>query len=158
MIRFAIAGFSLATVFATVTGAPFAARASLDPNAPIVYMRQSCGSMANCFSEQGSSSGSLSDLTAWINGTRAPSPANPLIVDIGSGLFKGDYSCFDPYFANGGGPLPSGNVGHVTFRGAGRTVTTIQSGFIFAFGCAGLEFRDLHPQRSHRRAAQLRHQ
>ncbi len=99
--------------------------AAEDPR--ILYVRKSCGSLANCFD----GSQPLSAATTAAVGL-APSAEFPVIIDIGPGRFNEWASC--------------GNWGHVTFRGAGRDHTTIGSalsvGMIFS-GCDAIGVRDL---------------
>ena len=59
----------------------------------------------NCFSD-------LASLNSWIS-TRAPSSSNPLLVEIGPGIFGGTFTC--------------SSLGNITLRGSGRTNTTIGS-------------------------------
>ena len=110
-------GLSLASQLATAA----------DSTAPVVRLRSNCSengiALNNCFT-------SLGALTTWIWSTRLPSPAAPLIVEIGPGTFNGTFSC--------------SNSGYVTLRGSGPLKTKIQAGQpIRSTNCTELEFEDL---------------
>lgn len=75
----------------------------------VVRLRSDCLDEAPpaCFTDSGS-------LMTWLWGTRNPSAASPVLVDIGPGEFT-RLDC------------PSG-MGHVTFRGSGQDNTVIRGG------------------------------
>jgi hypothetical protein len=104
---------------------------AVDPNAPVVIVRQDCTGLSDCFE-------TMSGLQSWMWGTRLPSAANPLLVDIGPGEFD-RFEC----------PAATPANGHVTFRGSGRDQTRIKGGdsvnkgAITASGCENLSFQDL---------------
>ncbi|GAB4507378.1 MAG: hypothetical protein Tsb0026_02570 [Sulfuricaulis sp.] len=105
--------------------------AAIDPAAPVVLLRTSCndgagGTLNNCFT-------AMSSLITWIDGTRHPNAANPLVVEIGPGTF-GRFSC--------------GNGGYTTLRGSGREKTVITNGEEYnnafhADNCTQLELSEL---------------
>lgn len=105
--------------------------AIVDPAAPAVMLRTNCqeagSTLNNCFI-------SMESLLTWLQNTRRPSAANPLLVQMGPGSF-GTYTCDDS--------------GHTTFNGAGRNVTAIakmEVGHILSGsspGCTNLEFNNL---------------
>lgn len=107
-----------------------AAYAVPDPSASVVYLRTDCTvggvSLVNCFT-------TMDSLVTWIDGTRHPSAANPLLVEIGPGTFA-RFSC--------------SNGGYTTLRGSGREKTVITNGAEYnnAFSvsnCTQLELSDL---------------
>jgi hypothetical protein len=125
-----------ATVFATTTLFSVEVPAALDPQSASVQLRQTCsdvnGDFNNCFTD-------LPTLNAWISDVRRPSAANPLVVDIGPGVFQGQFLCdYTP-------SDPGTYEGYVTFRGAGKgnTVITNITYPISTVACKGLVFRDL---------------
>lgn len=83
------------------------ASAVIDNNAPVVKLRTTCQEGAitldNCFTNMGT-------LIGWITGTRIPTSAKPLSVEIGPGTFDG---------------FNLSGVGDISFRGAGLDKTTI---------------------------------
>lgn len=107
-----------------------AASAAIDNDASIVKLRTSCteggAALNNCFSE-------MSSLITWINSTRMPSQDAPLSVEVGPGTFGG-FSC---------------SFTDVSFRGAGRDITTIgapNQGAIYTSStsiCSRLHVQDL---------------
>ncbi|MCO6411192.1 MAG: hypothetical protein J5I92_00460 [Thiogranum sp.] len=84
--------------------------AAIDNNAPVVQLRTSCDvngtTLDNCFT-------SMSDVLGWISGTRQPTEASPLKVDIGPGTF---------------GRFHGYNGCYVTLSGSGRKHTIIDRG------------------------------
>ena len=83
-----------------------------DINTDMVSLKKQCGASENCAE-------SFFELIPWIWNTRIPDSNNPLLVNIGPGTFR---------IANpdtGYGMLFCNSGGHVTFRGAGRSTTTI---------------------------------
>jgi hypothetical protein len=117
-------------ILASVVFFPRVASA-VDPNAPVVLLRQDCTGLSNCFN-------TMASLQTWVWGTRSPSTSNPLLVDIGPGEF-GRFECPSATPANG----------HVTFRGSGREQTRIKGGdsvnkgAITVHGCEKMSFLDL---------------
>ncbi|GEM_PF-6597799 len=105
-------------------------------DAAIVYLRTSCiegaspqVTLSNCFD----GSNGVSDLTAWISGTRQPTASNTLLVEVGPGSYA---------------PIVCGNWGYTTFRGAGKAntvfISTGSSGALSASNsCTELEFQHL---------------
>lgn len=83
-----------------------------DPNAAVVKLRDPFNggcleagvTLDNCFTD-------VASLNSWI-GTRLPSAAKPLLVDIGPGTFTDE-------------PFRCVNKGHITVRGSGRPNTTL---------------------------------
>lgn len=115
--------------------------ATVSDTAAVVYLRyddpnkndDGCsGIVANCFT-------SLDDVFNWITTIRKPSAATPLLVQISPGK----------YFKENQGVLrcsPNGAAGHISFSGAGRQQTFIESdiGFTLSFNaCEEIEFKDL---------------
>lgn len=109
--------------------------AVIDSNAPVVKLRDTANggcteagtSLNNCFT-------TLSALTLWINGTRKPAAATPLIVDIGPGKFVGAFTCD-----------MSNYPGYVTLRGAGMKNTIIENPHmpVSTSGCVQMRFSDM---------------
>ncbi len=87
-----------------------------DIDADIISLRTDCNvdgaAISNCFNN-------LPDLQTWIWDERAPNAANPLLINIGPGVFysKTSSSQSEGAFCK--------NSGHVTFRGAGQDKTII---------------------------------
>jgi hypothetical protein len=100
---------------------PVAASASNE----IAFLREDCGSLSPCYTTS-------SALLSWLWGTRNPTANDPVTVDIGPGTF---------------GPLSCQDDGHVTFRGAGRSHTVIESTgstpAVSLDDCDGVDFQDL---------------
>lgn len=88
--------------------------AAVDTNATVVQLRKSCHEengtvlISNCFTD-------LPTLNSWIWNTRNPQPsaASPLLVEIGPGVFTGQFTCT--------------NKGYVTLRGAGMGNSIIEN-------------------------------
>lgn len=109
--------------------------AVIDNNAPIVKLRDTANggcteggvSLNNCFT-------TLLSMTQWIDGTRKPAAATPLLVDIGPGKFIGTFSC-----------QISNYPGYVTLRGAGMKNTTIENAQmpVNTSGCVQMRFSDM---------------
>jgi len=103
-------GIVLSTMAFCTIALSAAVYADPDPTAGVVYLRTDCTeggvTVANCVT-------TMSSLLNWINNTRHPSAANPLVVEIGPGTFKA-FNC------NGGG--------YTTLRGSGRQNTIITNG------------------------------
>lgn len=107
---------------------PGAAYAVIQSDADVVLVRQSCaapggGALDNCFTGMG-------PLQLWLHGTRMPTPADPVLVEIGPGSF---------------GKLHCQDIGGVTLRGSGRTHTTLKHFHspISALRCDALDVKDL---------------
>lgn len=126
---------SLFLAFALSIFTSLPAFAVIDDNAPIVMLRDTANggctetgaSLNNCFT-------TLSALTQWINGTRKPAAATPLLVDIGPGKFIGTFSC-----------QISNYPGYVTLRGAGMKNTTIENAQnpVSTMGCVQMRFSNM---------------
>lgn len=122
-----------AATFSFFTSLP--AFAVIDNNAPVVKLRdpgsggctEAGVSLNNCFT-------TLSALTQWVTGTRKPSAATPLVVDIGPGKFVGSFSCDSTNYP-----------GYVTLRGAGMENTTIENpdSPVSTNGCVDMHFSDM---------------
>jgi len=116
------------------------------PDAQTVKLLLDCNSAANCFE-------STTALTDWISGTRHPSAAAPLLVEIGPGEFPGGLTCgLGGFMLFQFQPLPAKRFDYVTFRGAGPDVTRIgvhedvwvgDTWAIGADGCNQLNFEAL---------------
>lgn len=135
-----------ASVTASIIGVLFinsqamAATNTADINAAAINLRTNCIEngieITNCFNN-------LPDLLDWTWGIRTPAANNPLLVNIGPGIFYGkpDDSFFGGSFCR--------NNGYVTFRGAGQEHTTISASLGNALGgitvatCDSLAFEDL---------------
>lgn len=114
------------------------ASAVIDSNAPVVKLRNSASGgcveagtpINNCFG----GANAVTDLITWISGTRKPTVASPLLVDIGPGTYPG-FTC--------------SNWGYTTFRGAGRDKTTFSGvlsasqNALKATKCTELEFQHM---------------
>jgi hypothetical protein len=105
-------------------------------NAERVSLKTTCSGDPNCFN-------SFDSLLSWMWGTRNPSAANPLAVDIGLGTFLTPSGFAALCAAN-----PPLSRGWVTFRGAGQDRTVISGGPVFApaiyvLHCTELNFQDL---------------
>lgn len=94
--------------------------AATDSNAASVKLQTSCTEatvpLNNCFT-------TISSLLSWITGTRIPTQAVPLKVDIGPGKFINDFD----------GAV---TLGDISFRGSGRDITIISNPSV------GLTFKD----------------
>jgi hypothetical protein len=106
---------------------------TVSPTADVVYVRQDCGTMNDCFN-------SLPLAGWWLWLVRHPSATDPVVLEIGPGDF-------DPFDCPGGQGSPNG---FVTLRGSGRDRTRIvrsvfQSGLgaITADDCEALTVQDL---------------
>lgn len=117
---------------------PTTARAAPDPapdaNAGVVYLRTSCN-VANSGSGESPAKNcfeSLNALNTWIWVTRKPGAANPLLVEMGPGTFRGKIIC-------------ANQAGLVSFRGAGRGQTVIQekTETVGALNCGNISFAHL---------------
>lgn len=111
------------------------ATAAPDPGASTIRLEKDCGADPNCLTTVGS-------LMNWIWNTRTPSPsaASPLLVLIGPGEFSGSpLACTNAPF------MPNPNLGHVTYRGAGRKNTVISHGFFGAVStnCDNMVFESM---------------
>ena len=118
------------------------ASAVIDSNAPVVKLRNSANGgcveaglpVNNCFGNPSA----VADLITWISGTRKPTMASPLLVDIGPGTYPG-FTCV--------------NWGYTTFRGAGRDKTVFtgvknsigitSNNALVTTNCTELEFQHL---------------
>ncbi len=101
----------------------------IENDATVVYLKKACSNSDNCFTN-------LLSLQNWINNTRNPKPSssNPLLVEIGPGVFQGTYECI--------------NEGYVTLRGAGMKNTILENSqagrpVITTDNCFNLTFSDL---------------
>jgi len=87
----------------------FEAHALVEDDAQIVQLRTSCdelgGTLDNCFT-------SLDSLNTWVQGTRTPEAADPLVVNIGPGEFTGVFECK--------------GAQHITLNGSGRNSTILK--------------------------------
>lgn len=103
--------FTLIAYFLCMSFAASGVFAAVDTNAAVVQLRKSCqevsGTLNNCFTN-------LATLNSWIWNIRNPQPsaAAPLLVEIGPGVFTGQFNCT--------------NKGYVTLRGTGMQNTIIE--------------------------------
>lgn len=97
------------TILAAVFLASLAATASfaVDPNADIIYIREDCGTLQDCFSD--ASGTAIYDADLWTRAVRNPTVADPVHWDIGPGEFHGRLAC----------------EGKMSLAGAGRGATLI---------------------------------
>jgi hypothetical protein len=129
----------LALAVSAWSGSP--AWADPNPNAQTIRLRTSCGADADCFT-------SFSALNSWINATRQPTAASPLLVDVGLGEFEGQFLCATR--ATLVNPFATNFSGYVTFRGQSRVGSVLkrdQTGGIaspvIVSGCQDLSFENL---------------
>ena len=87
-----------------------------------VYVRKSCGSMANC-------GNTLAELKTWIDSYKKPSNSAPLLIDIGPGNFAGYISC--------------ANYSRMSVRGAGPTQTVLTGASSVSMAISGNNCFDL---------------
>ncbi len=105
-------------------------QAATDVDASAVTLKTSCMEngvqVANCFED-------LNSLNSWIWNTRNPTPSasSPLLVQIGPGVFIGNFTC--------------NNQGFVTLSGSGmrNTVLSAASSPISTFHCDNMVFKDM---------------
>ena len=107
-----------------------------EPDEPVVYLRDDCGSLNNCYT-------SFTQLLDWVWTVRLPSKALPLLIDVGPGEFPLQASTL---YCDGEAS-PRGNI---TLRGSGRDNTTLYSSTPQTLGavikinkCDNLSFRDI---------------
>lgn len=98
-------------VLSTLCGLPVMAQATIEDDAQKVLLQTSCtvngNILDNCFED-------MNTMNTWIFNTRVRSKTNPLLVEIGPGLFyTSQFTCEDE--------------GYITLRGSGRQHTTIKS-------------------------------
>jgi hypothetical protein len=104
---------------------------AVDADAPRIFLRTSCQengqTVDNCFTD-------LNTLNTWIWNTRTPAPSTsaPLSVEIGPGIFTGQFTC--------------NNSGHVSLIGSGiqNTVITNSSLPVTTTDCENLVFKHLN--------------
>ncbi len=119
--RFLMSVFSSLMVFQT-------ANAAVDNNAEQVLLSKSCSengvALNNCFTD-------LPTLDTWVWGTRNPTAASPLLVNIGPGTFQGRFTC------NGSG--------YVSLQGAGMGTSIIENDStpILVSRCVNMAFSDM---------------
>jgi hypothetical protein len=105
---------------------PLPSFATVDDNAEVILVRKDCSALDNCFE-------TIAEALSWTWGTRHPSATNPLLWDVGPGIWNEPWSCQ--------------NNGYVTVRGAGREQTIIQFdslvGAVSGINCEQLEFIDI---------------
>lgn len=103
---------------------PLSTQAVVNPDAPEVKLRLSCGAagqeMDDCFT-------SVTALSDWINQVRTPNAAAPLQVTVAPGSYSGFLTCVD--------------ASHVSIKGAGPENTIIQA--IQGKNCHQLNVQDL---------------
>lgn len=123
-----VASAVLAASF-VIAASPLYAANTAAAGATTVYLRTSCGAIADCFDN-------TTALNSWVNGTRRPSASTPLLVDIGAGTF---------------GAIDCDGVGGLSLRGAGRSATILVGGPSAVNGggafngrnCAGVGVQDM---------------
>lgn len=99
-------------VLSTLCGLSSITQAAIEDDAQKVLLQTSCTVngkkvLDNCFED-------MDTMNTWIFNTRVRSKTNPLLVEIGPGLFyTSQFTCSDE--------------GHITLRGSGRQHTTIKS-------------------------------
>ena len=81
------------------------------PDVSVVSLRADCGTDPNCFNN-------ITDLNNWLSGTRKPSASKRTLVNIGAGTFIGAITLNCDAVVT---------TGYVSFKGAGREVTTISN-------------------------------
>ncbi len=135
-------GIALLALCAAVA-APGAARAFWDPTLDTIYWRTDCSGFSPL--ECVKSPEDVLNFNLWMNFTRKPSEASPLLVDVGPGQFWSVH-LGQVYYAT----LDCLNISHVTWRGAGPGITVIGgtdlAGLrypISASGCHNLHVQDM---------------
>ncbi len=98
-------------VIGSICSMPIVSHGAIETNAQKVLLQTSCtvngSALDNCFED-------MDTMHNWIFNTRVRSKTNPLLVEIGPGLFyTSQFSCQDD--------------GYITLKGSGRQHTTIKS-------------------------------
>ena len=119
--RFLLANMFIATTFNV--GLTIANAAWAVGDVAIVSLRTDCTGISDCFS-------TITDLNNWLSSTRQPSTLKRTLVNIGSGSF-----------GNLGLTCSGGTTGYVSFKGAGRDVTTFST--ISFSNCTSISVQDL---------------